>query len=147
MQELHLLETHIGSIEKGIELINQFYWGLEVVAGRVAVDRIRGPGVAVVEVVLQQEDEVAATLHRCWIQYVKGEDRAEMIGVTAQAGVARCRIYQQERIAVGAIRVDELTVLAVVDRVAAVAVGDALIVEGQSWAAPDGERCDRHRQR
>jgi len=33
MQELHWLETHVGSIEKGVELINQFYWNLTVVAG------------------------------------------------------------------------------------------------------------------
>ncbi len=33
MQEMPWLESHIGSLEKGIERINRYYWSLEVVEG------------------------------------------------------------------------------------------------------------------
>lgn len=31
MQEMPWLETHVGSIQAGIELVNQFYWGLNII--------------------------------------------------------------------------------------------------------------------
>ena len=31
MQELNWLDTHVGTINDGVKLINRFYWGMEIV--------------------------------------------------------------------------------------------------------------------
>ena len=55
---------------------------------------------AIVEVVFQQEDEVARALQGGGIEHVLEEHRAEMIGMAAQADIARCRIDEQEGVPV-----------------------------------------------
>jgi hypothetical protein len=99
------------------------------VTGLVAEDRVLGTGVPVVDIVLEQECEVAAAELGWRSQGVVAPHRAEAGGVAAETHVGGRRIAKQIAVATRAVRIDEGAIFAVVDGVAAIAVGNAVIME------------------
>ncbi len=107
--------------------------GDQVVPGRVAGDDVRRAVGRVVEVVLEQEDEVAAAALGRRHQRVRAQDRTVLVRVAPEADVARGLGEEQPRPARGRRRDDE-SLLAVVHDVTALAAGDPVAVEGASGA-------------
>ena len=112
---------------------------VDVMAGGVARNGIRGAPVAVVEVVIQQEDEVARAALGCRAVGRLPEDGAAAALVAAQADVAGRGIDEQPGIAVGRVGIDQCPVLAVVHGVAAVAVGHTTVVECKHRRADEAQ--------
>jgi hypothetical protein len=83
----------------------------------------------VVQVVLQQEDEVAGPDLGGRVAGIRAESTADPVSVTRQAHVARGLVAQQPIVATRAVRVDRHSFLAVVHGVTHAAIPGAVPVE------------------
>ena len=86
-------------------------------------------GMAVVDVVFQQEHEVTGTDQTGGSQGIVTQNGTQMVGMAAKANVAGSGVHQQPLVTVGRIDINKPTVLAVVHGVATVTGSDATIME------------------